>query len=114
MAAWRQENDRVQAALRFALLCVLESVSYTRKDGQYLRWDYRSGRRQGQKQFDKGLIADFEEAIGEKLSEIIADARTGETQTELFPREKTRERFTCITVPALMLCPSCLLNRLTQ
>lgn len=90
MAAWRQENDRVQAALRFALLCVLESVSYTRKDGQYLRWDYRSGRRQGQKQFDKGLIADFEEAIGEKLSEIIADARTGETQTELFPREKTR------------------------
>lgn len=80
----------MQAALRFALLCVLESVSYTRKDGQYLRWDYRSGRRQGQKQFDKGLIADFEEAIGEKLSEIIADARTGETQTELFPREKTR------------------------
>lgn len=37
MAAWRQENEHVQAVLRFALLCVLESVSYTRKDGQYLR-----------------------------------------------------------------------------
>jgi DNA modification methylase len=90
MTAWRQENDRVQAVLRFALLCVLESVSYTRKDGQYLRWDYRSGRRQGQKQFDKGLIADFDRAIREKLSEIIADARMGEAQTELFPREKVR------------------------
>lgn len=65
-------------------------MSYTRKDGQYLRWDYRSGRRQGQKQFDKGLIANFEKAIREKLSEIIADAQTGETQTELFPREKVK------------------------
>lgn len=90
MAAWRQENDRVQAVLRFALLCVLESVSYTRKDGQYLRWDYRSGRRHGQKLFDKGLIADFDKAIREKLSEIIADARMAETQIELFPREKIK------------------------
>jgi DNA modification methylase len=88
MATWRQENDRVQAVLQFALLCVLESVSYTRKDGQYLRWDYRSGRRQGQKLFDKGLIADFEKAIREKLDEIISDARTGDIQTELFPRVK--------------------------
>ncbi|MDY7015160.1 MAG: site-specific DNA-methyltransferase, partial [Cyanobacteriota bacterium] len=31
------ENERVRCALNFALLCVLESISYTRKDGQYLR-----------------------------------------------------------------------------
>src|SRR5215216_678672 len=37
-----RENEKVQSLLRFAALCVLESVSYTRKDGQYLRWDHRS------------------------------------------------------------------------
>jgi hypothetical protein len=30
----------------FACLTILEEVSYTRKDGQYLRWDYRSSRAQ--------------------------------------------------------------------
>ena len=29
-----QENEQVKSLLRFALLCVLEEVSYTRKDGQ--------------------------------------------------------------------------------
>lgn len=88
MALCQRENERVQAVLRFALLCVLESVSYTRKDGQYLRWDYRSNRRQGQKPFNKGAIADFDKAISEKLRQIIADARTGERQTNLFPSDK--------------------------
>jgi DNA modification methylase len=88
MALCRLENERVQAVLRFALLCVLESVSYTRKDGQYLRWDYRSNRRQGQKPFNKGLITDFDRAITEKLRQIIADARIGERQTNLFPSDK--------------------------
>lgn len=44
-----QENTKVQAVLHLALLCILESVSYTRKDGQYLRWDSRSGRGQSKK-----------------------------------------------------------------
>ena len=35
--ALQRENDKVQAILRLALLCVLEGISYTRKDGQYLR-----------------------------------------------------------------------------
>ena len=35
-------------------MCMLESISYTRKDGQYLRWDQRSGRGLGKKVFDKG------------------------------------------------------------
>ena len=37
------EEPEAKEVLLFALLCVLESISYTRKDGQYLRWDYRSG-----------------------------------------------------------------------
>ncbi|MCK6629765.1 MAG: site-specific DNA-methyltransferase [Anaerolineae bacterium] len=85
--AWKQENERVQTVLRFALLCVLESVSFTRKDGQYLRWDYRSGRRQGQKPFDKGPILNFEQAICAKIDEIVQDLRGDKVQLELFPTE---------------------------
>jgi DNA modification methylase len=59
--------------LRFAALCVLETISYTRKDGQYLRWDIRSGRRRGTKPFDKGPIPTFTEAITAKLREMADD-----------------------------------------
>ena len=75
MGVVKRENEKVQAALRFALLCILESVSYTRKDGQYLRWDYRSKRQRGSKSFNKGKIFDFETAITEKLKEILSDVR---------------------------------------
>ena len=57
------EPSAPQEILLFALLCVLESISYTRKDGQYLRWDYRSGRRNGKNPFDKGKIVSFDEAM---------------------------------------------------
>jgi DNA modification methylase/8-oxo-dGTP pyrophosphatase MutT (NUDIX family) len=73
LEAARSENPRVETVLRFALLCVLEAVSYTRKDGQYLRWDHRSGRRQGAKLFDKGAILEFDDAISGKLKEITED-----------------------------------------
>ena len=39
------DDDSIRTMLNFACMSVLEAVSYTRKDGQYLRWDYRSGRR---------------------------------------------------------------------
>lgn len=83
----QQENSRVQAVLHLALLCVLESVSYTRKDGQYLRWDYRSGRRQGKKPFHKGEIRSFGRAICDKINEIIVDLALSTKQVELFPIE---------------------------
>lgn len=89
LAMCRHENSRVQAVLRFALLCVLESISFTRKDGQYLRWDYRSGRKQGKKIFDKGKILTFEQAICEKINEIITDLEPVR-QTGLFPVEKSQ------------------------
>lgn len=73
LGASQQENNRVQAVLHFVLLCVLESISFTRKDGQYLRWDYRSGRTHGKKLFDKGEILSFKQAICEKIIEIIYD-----------------------------------------
>jgi DNA modification methylase len=78
------ENPRVQFVLQFALLCILESISYTRKDGQYLRWDKRSGRKTGTKPFDKGTICHFDEAITAKLGEILLDTKPDDTQSTLF------------------------------
>jgi hypothetical protein len=66
LGAAQNESQQVQTVLEFALLCVLESVSYTRKDGQYLRWDHRSGRRHGKVAFEKGPIVGLSEAIIER------------------------------------------------
>ena len=90
--ALKQESEKVQTILRLALLCVLEDISYTRKDGQYLRWDARSGkRRPGTKAFNKGEILTFDAAITAKLKEILSDIRDIETPTTLFPVKQTAE-----------------------
>ncbi|MFQ5432840.1 MAG: DNA methyltransferase [Nitrospinota bacterium] len=68
-------DKRLTRILRFASLCVLEKISFTRKDGQYLRWDSRSGRRTGGKLFHKGPIPGFTEAITEKINEIARDVK---------------------------------------
>ena len=70
--------------LHFAALCVLEAISYTRKDGQYLRWDYRSGRQQGSRPFDKGKILTFSEAIQPKLLDIETDLCADSIPSSLF------------------------------
>lgn len=88
LAVLPHENARVQTVLRFALLCILEAISFTRKDGQYLRWDYRSARTPGKKPFDKGFIPGFEQAICAKLEEIIFDLNQSDYQEGLFPLEK--------------------------
>lgn len=84
LAASEQESENVKALLLFALLCILESISYTRKDGQYLRWDYRSGRPLREKVFDKGEIFGFDKAITAKLHEIVTDIRSAELPEDLF------------------------------
>jgi len=70
LAGIRDENLRF--LFRFACLSVLEDVSYTRKDGQYLRWDLRSGRSL-KSSFNKGTIHDFRSAIIEKLQTMLED-----------------------------------------
>ena len=67
------KDQKIQTVLRFAALSVLEEISYTRKDGQYLRWDYRSKRTLSGKPFDKGKILSFEEAVTLKLNQILSD-----------------------------------------
>lgn len=88
LAAIESENYIVRTVLFFVLLCVLESISFTRKDGQYLRWDYRSGRKQGAKIFDKGKILSFNEAILSKLSEVITDLGATDFPSGLFDIKK--------------------------
>ena len=84
------EKQRVRDVLYFALLCVLERISFTRKDGQYLRWDHRAGRRTGKKLFDKGKILSFDEAVCGKLREIVTDLRLQATPNELFTKQRSR------------------------
>lgn len=67
-----QESSGIAELLKFVLFCVLESVSFTRKDGQFLRWDHRSGRG-ANNTFNKGRILSFDEAVTQKLDEIIGD-----------------------------------------
>jgi DNA modification methylase len=101
-----QENKRVREVLLFALLCVLESISYTRKDGQYLRWDYRSGRGQGKKPFNKGEILDFDAAIIRKLEEIIDDLEPPTHQVELFSIKRSQGEIQLYKGSCLKLLPT--------
>jgi DNA modification methylase len=106
LGACCQENERVQTVLVFALLCVLESISYTRKDGQYLRWDYRSGRGQGKQPFNKGKILDFDYAITHKIQEIIDDLEPPTYQGELFSVRKAKGEIKLLKGSCLKLLPT--------
>lgn len=66
-------NDSIRTLLIYAAFCILEDISYTRKDGQYLRWDVRSGRSLGKGHFNKGIILTFNDAINQKLQQILSD-----------------------------------------
>ena len=67
------KNKYIKHVLQFVGFAVLEEISYTRKDGQYLRWDYRSKRDLHGKPFDKGKILTFKEAVDLKLKQVTQD-----------------------------------------
>ncbi len=66
------DDAKISAMLNAACMSVLEEVSYTRKDGQYLRWDERSGRSL-RASMNKGRISGLDEALEKKLSDMIED-----------------------------------------
>lgn len=84
--AERFSDKLLSRLLRFAAMSILEDISFTRKDGQYLRWDQRSGRCLGKKIFDKGRIYHFDEAIRRKLGQIADDIEGRENEPQLFAR----------------------------
>ena len=67
------DDEVTRTILDVACMSVLEEVSFTRKDGQYLRWDSRCGRelRGG---MDKGPIPEFATALERRLAEMAEDA----------------------------------------
>ncbi len=67
------ENPDIRKIFKFAAFSILEDISFTRKDGQYLRWDYRANKSWGKTKFDKGKIYSFSEAINKKLIQIYQD-----------------------------------------
>ncbi len=66
------DDPGVRSLLDLACLSALEDASYTRKDGQYLRWDRRSGRRL-RSSVDKGPVAPFGDALERRLAEMAED-----------------------------------------
>ena len=68
----RVDDDAVRALLDLACMSILEDVSYTRKDGQYLRWDHRSGRAL-KARMTKGAILSFQRAFGSRLLQMLQD-----------------------------------------
>ena len=73
----------------FLSYSILEEISYTRKDGQYLRWDHRSARSKIRGKFDKGRIFTFDEAIISKSQSILDDL--SKESAELFPKMNTSQ-----------------------
>ena len=68
-------DDRdVRYLFWFACLSILEDISYTRKDGQYLRWDSRADRHL-KSEFNKGEILAFRPAIIQKLNLMYEDIK---------------------------------------
>ena len=58
--------------LNLACMSVLESVSFTQKDGQFLRWDQRSGKSRSTS-FQKKTILRFKDALERRFGEMIED-----------------------------------------
>lgn len=55
-----------------------------------MRWDYRSNHQQGKIPFNKGKILNFEQAIVNKLDEIIQDIQPPSQQLELFSKHQQK------------------------
>lgn len=87
-SSWMETLDLgedMRTLFKFILMSILESISFTRKDGQYLRWDGRAGkivgrnkarRERGRKPIrgiNKGPLPTVKEAFLETLDKIIHD-----------------------------------------
>lgn len=66
------DENGMRSLLELACMSVLEEASYTRKDGQYLRWDHRASRPL-RSSVDFGLIPGFSDALERRISEIEED-----------------------------------------
>ena len=86
---WNNENQYSEIAKNLVTLCILnslEKVSYTAKDGQFLRWDYRSKKMLESAEYrknngktplvirlDKGNLPSLKQAMLEELNSVYID-----------------------------------------
>ena len=69
----RVSNPSLHTILNTACMTVLEEASFTRKDGQYLRWDGRANRTLRSAGIFKPHITPFSEAVHDRLAEMLED-----------------------------------------
>ena len=65
-------DNHLRTVLTLACVSVLEEISYTRKDGQFLRWDPQSGRDVKPK-LHKPTLPSLSDAFGKRVKEIAYD-----------------------------------------
>jgi len=86
---WNEFSSYSSESKNLIKLCILNSlepISYTAKDGQYLRWDYRSkkmieanedrllkGKRQIVVRLDKGILPSLKQNLCKELESVIND-----------------------------------------
>ena len=101
------ESPDTRQLLRFAAMCVLEDISYTRKDGQYLRWDRRAQRPSNRKSgFQKRDVQDFTIAITNKCNQICEDIEATAKSLEGYKTNGDPGDVTIMYGSALSLLPS--------
>lgn len=86
---WNDKSHHSEIARNLIVLCILnslETISYTAKDGQYLRWDYRSkkmreanedrlakGKRPIVARLDKGDLPSLKETLCKEFGNVLKD-----------------------------------------
>lgn len=76
-----RQSKRISNILFFVTLSILEDISYTQKDGQYLRWDCRAEKKKSRGSFQKRKILDFESALHKKIEQIYKALEEDELST---------------------------------
>lgn len=113
---WNDESKYSKEAKNLVKLCILNSlepVSFTAKDGQYLRWDYRSkkmieanserlaqGKRPIVVRLDKGNLPSLKDNLCKELESVINDIRYIQRTSD-----KTNAQITFIEGSALFEMP---------
>ena len=101
------DSPDTRQLLRFAAMCVLEDISYTRKDGQYLRWDRRAQRPSNRKSgFQKSDVQDFTIAIADKCRQMTEDIEAKVKSLEGYKDNGELGDVTIMYGSALNLLPS--------